>query len=127
MTKCRNCSVELKNEPINPESKYQFENALWVGFFGGYGMFVDDIDVSWSGAPRTLPGAAEEAVICHDCAHELCETIPWIKELLRPDFSHSHREGFWQENPDHQSWERDAALERLRERLKKAKEDYPNG
>lgn len=124
MTNCVNCSKELKAGSINPESNYQFDNALWVGFFGGYGMFVDDIETDFGHKKPMLEGAAEEAVLCHDCAHELCEQVPWIKRLLRPEKAHSHSQEFWKTNPDHEGWDRDIALERLRKTLSEAKEDY---
>lgn len=126
MTNCFNCSAELKSDSVNPDTEYQFDNALWVGFFGGYGMFVDDIDVSWGGAPRMLAGAAEEAVICHECAHELCETVPWIKRLLRPQKSHAHTTEYWEANPDHEGWDKDSALERIQKAIQQAKENYSN-
>jgi len=101
---CFNCDVELKKD-FGPESDYQFENALWVGFFGGYAMFVDDIDVISGYEKRTLDGAAHEAVLCHDCAHELCESVPWIAKLIKPELSHSHVQEFWEKHPYHVGWD----------------------
>jgi len=60
----------------------QYDNALIIQFIGGYGMFVD------------LFGDREDdgdTVICHKCAHELCDKVPWIGKLLTPHDSHSHR------------------------------------
>ena len=79
------------------EERYQFDNALWVEFPGGYAMFTDDFGVSGPDRAR--------AVLCHDCAHELCVAVPWIGALLEPASSHSHRTQFWAENPDHDGWD----------------------
>jgi len=109
MANCAACGLELKAvEPTTPdsESTYQFDNALWIGFFGGYSMFVDDIDRSFGHSAPMLEGAAEEAVICHDCAHELCERMPWIGNLLKPWLSHAHSKEFWEKNPHHVGWDR---------------------
>lgn len=113
MTNCVSCSMELKSDSVDPTTEYQFDNALWIGFFGGYGMFVDDIDTEFGYKSPMLKGAAEEAVLCHDCAHQLCETVPWIKKLLRPERSHAHTQEFWAANPDHEGWDKDLAIERL--------------
>lgn len=123
-TTCVACGGELSPDNGSEPTSYQFENALWLGFHGGYGMFVDNLgatmptntDERWLrddsgeyrlndgqpivnpdwkptyGEPRVLPGTPDyEAVICHECAHDLCEKVPWIKTLLDPDNSHSHR------------------------------------
>jgi hypothetical protein len=134
--------------PDDPPT-YQFENALWIGFHGGYGMFVDNLearlptntDERWlrnsdrigdfgmfddytldaDGRPiddpdwqpryreeRVLPGQPDyETVICHDCAHELCEREPWLKELLRPYGSHAHRTAYHEAHPEHRGWDYD--------------------
>ncbi len=121
---CVACGAELLPEFEGKPTDYQLDNALWIGFFGGYGMFVDNLDATWpvnadesqwlrdddgvfilnegklidnpEWSPiyeeaRVLPGQpAYEAVICHDCAHDLCEKVPWIKQLINPHDSHSH-------------------------------------
>lgn len=76
--RCRSCQRALRPEG-DRDTDYQFCNALWVTFEGGYGMFVDPIG---SGPYR--------AVICHDCAHGLCDTVAWIDDMIRPLESHSH-------------------------------------
>ncbi len=67
-------------------------------------MFTDNMDVAYGGAPRILdPKPDEEASICHECAHELCDAVPWIASLLRPLHSHSHRcDEDW---TDHEGWD----------------------
>lgn len=74
---CRVCQTEL--QPVfSPDTEYQFDNALWVNFTGGYDMFVE-----------SLPGLAPPPVVlCHSCAHDLCDQVPWIAELLDPEHSH---------------------------------------
>ncbi len=90
---CTACETELK--PVSgPETKFQFDNALWIGFFGGYGMFVDNMEATWPPFPadRILTGADYEAVLCHDCMHALCEANPWMMKLIDPEYGHSHRQ-----------------------------------
>src|SRR5205807_3038064 len=41
--------------------------------------------------PRVLPGRPDkECVICHECAHVLCEKVPWLGHLIMPESSHAH-------------------------------------
>jgi hypothetical protein len=53
---------------------------------------------------RTLPGQPDyEAVICHECAHELCKQVPWINKLIDPYNSHAHSRDYdW---TGHQGWD----------------------
>lgn len=111
MTICVSCEKELAPESGNSETEYQFDNALWVGFFGGYGMFVDDIETEYGYSKPMLAGAAHEAVLCHDCAHKLCEANPWIEKLLQPARSHAHTQEYWDKHPYHEGW--DTSLEKL--------------
>lgn len=119
---CLACNKVLESDQ---DTAYQFDNALWIGFFGSYGMFTDNM----SGFPtnsedqflhcadgrlildghdkpmrnpgyvpeyeekRILPGRPDhEAVICHECAHDLCDLVPWIYTLIQPVRSHAHRQ-----------------------------------
>lgn len=66
-------------------------------------MFVDNME----GFSSPLEGADYAAVLCHDCAHDLCEKNPWIAALLRPELSHSHTKEFWKENPEHEGWDKE--------------------
>lgn len=110
---CLGCGKALKPQLGDVSTNYQFDGALWLGFHGGYGMFVDNVeamiplnaDERWLiedgkavdnpnyqpifEEERMLSGSDHEAVICHECAHELCEAFPWIKKLLDPDHSHA--------------------------------------
>lgn len=98
--KCYACEVELEPEG-GLKTDYQFDNALWVGFHGGYGMFIDPLQTS-----KVLK-AQEEAVICHECAHKLCDEVPWIGKLLDPHSSHSHKDSYRKANPNHYGWDYD--------------------
>ena len=109
MTECINCGTTLQAVFKNEEEteNYQFENALWIGFFGGYGMFVESRGVAGEPLSEILAeeGASHEAVICHDCATDFCEKVPWLKKLLGPEKAHSHTAEFWKKNPFHQGWD----------------------
>lgn len=97
--------VLLNGEPLEGhESRdaelYQFDNALWVEFSGGYAMFVE--------SPMFLPdGKPLRVVICHDCAHEACEKLPWMEKLIDPHGSHAHNAEYMAANPTHQGWDYD--------------------
>jgi hypothetical protein len=65
----------------NLEDSEQADNALNIGFAGGYGMFIDPIPF----------GDIQRVTICHECAHALCDAVPWIERLLDPEHSHTHR------------------------------------
>lgn len=100
MTKCYSCGLDL--EPVGGfKTNYQFDNSLWLGFHGGYGMFIDPM------VRTPVLGANEEAVICHDCAHELCAKVPWIEKLLDSYSSHSHTDEYHIDNLDHYGWDYD--------------------
>ena len=77
---CYACRTELEEVFPQGHGTSQHDNSLVVSFSGGYGMFID-------------PFGDDEpsAVICHDCAHALCEQIAWVRDLLDPENSHSHR------------------------------------
>lgn len=76
-TRCFACAAWLE---ADDDTDYQFDNALWVTFEGGYGMFVDP-----------MRHDDHKAVICHECAHKLCDENPWIEQLLNSFGSHAHR------------------------------------
>ena len=157
---CYACEAVLKPDSACPDTEYQFDNALWIGFHGGYGMFVDNLeallptntDEQWirnksdgyklrlhlwklripfpekwyrwrlrhhvkmidnpSFKPkyreeRMLTGSDYEAVICHECAHALCEQVGWIGKLLQPANSHAHRTEWKEAHPNHYGWDYD--------------------
>lgn len=143
VVRCRACDTRLSPDTAAPDTTYAFDNALWIGFHGGYGMFVDNLEVKlpintedrWLRKPdgeyetvtdefgglhpvdnpdwkpefreeRVLDGHPDyEVVLCHDCAHALCEAVPWINKLIEPLRSHSHREEYMAAHPDHQGWD----------------------
>lgn len=74
---CDNCGKELlplcRSEITGQEEDYQFSEALWIYFQGGYGMFIDN----------TGPFEQEySGVLCVKCAMELMNRYEWIKDLL---------------------------------------------
>lgn len=94
------CGNELVPE-ANMDTEYQFDNALHIQFNGGYGMFIDPM---FDKPPSTF--------ICHECAHALCDALPWICELLNPHSSHSHKMTYVEAHPDHYGWDYDSRKER---------------
>lgn len=110
-TLCFNCDKELVPESITRfdenEEDYQFDNVLWIGFFGGYRMFVESSDYVEYDEKNVLKenGASYSVVICHECAHDLCEKFPKLGKLIEPYNSHSHNSDFWKNNPEHEGWD----------------------
>jgi hypothetical protein len=107
MTQCIKCEAELIPDH-DPTADYQFDNVLWLGFYGGYGMFVDELIGFGGDKPdQIINGADYEAVLCHDCAHEFVELNSWVKKLFDPQSSHSHKESYKESHPDHYGWDYD--------------------
>jgi hypothetical protein len=75
---CGSCGATLV-AVADMDTDYQFDNALWVRFSGGYSMFIDPC-----GDPDP------QVVLCHACAHEFCDALPWVARLLEPARSHAH-------------------------------------
>lgn len=86
--RCAACGAALELE--FPTSINQFDNALHIIFDGGYGEFVD---APFHHNARGYGPESLQVVICHDCAHRLCEQEPWIGEVIDPARSHTHRVG----------------------------------
>jgi len=145
MTVCVRCEKPMVALDADRPTNYQFDNALWIGFHGGYGMFVDNLEANlptnteeqWVrnsdardeygycdyfmpegklvdnldyvptyNEERILPGRPDyEAVLCHECAHTLCEWHPWLAKLLNPHGSHAHRRQYHLEHPNHRGWD----------------------
>ena len=104
-TKCFKCGTLLTPEgPRNNETTYQFDNALWLGLFGGYGMFVDNM-TDFEPRDSVLKGSDYECVLCHDCAHQFMDDNPWLKKLFHPYNTHAHTKSFTEANPDHFGWD----------------------
>ena len=101
---CFVCQKEL--EPVFPnifkKGSVQYNNALVVNMTGGYSMFVDPLPQEWldeedkqDTGEWVKKGVLEEytAIICHECAHDLCDKVPWINKLIDPTNSHAHQYG----------------------------------
>lgn len=58
-----------------------------VAFFGGYGMFIESREYQNPELihPITSNSATYETPLCRVCANELCDKIPWIANLIKPD------------------------------------------
>ena len=98
---CSACGATLK--PVFAEvdpAGYQYDNAMWIGLFGGYGMFIDSVE----SGPSIIPGPPDiTLVICHECAHSLCETHPWLANAISPLASHAHsHDADWS---GHEGWD----------------------
>lgn len=83
---CGACGVGL--EPVFPGhvdgsgawESLQADKALFIRVDGGYGMFIDPIEV-WSGTdPEPEP---LDFLICKDCAVKLMAENPWLAPTLR--------------------------------------------
>lgn len=102
MTTCYSCGKKLKKEFEDMDTNYRFDNALWIGLHGGYGMFIESKDYNqYRDTEHVLKNADMEAVICHDCAHDACEKIPWLERLIDTHNSHSHTAEYMKEHPHH--------------------------
>ena len=105
---CFACHTELK--PVFPDlherGGTQYDNALIVHVDGGYGMFVDtpalqysetdeDIELKqMSDDEKIQKGILDPfcVLICHDCAHDLCEKVPWMDRIVESESSHGDDE-----------------------------------
>lgn len=66
-------------------------------------MFVDSPAEAKSN--KVIPSSDQEAVLCHECAHALCEANPWLTKLLKPNESHAHTKRYWDDHPWHEGWD----------------------
>jgi hypothetical protein len=73
---CVDCGKELTEVfPDIPhrrkedENKYPLQDALLVGFVGGYSMFFDNETI--------------RCMLCHSCAHKLIDANPWMTEIFK--------------------------------------------
>lgn len=119
MTKaCSNCGAPMELEFVEAkkagdtdivwtseqqdDESDQYDNALIIQFDGSYGMFVDDIETA-----TTTGHFGPKAIICHDCAHRLCTVMPGLGKLIDPHNSHSHRNSYMVDHPEHFGWDYD--------------------
>ena len=98
--RCVSCGHELTRVSEGDFTSKRYDNALEVTLTGGYGMFFDNID------------ADHHVFLCHDCAHRLCDALPWLANLIQPEHSHAHTAQFWAAHPDHEGWDKPANLHR---------------
>jgi hypothetical protein len=109
LSRCYACGAGLEAESVATEQEAlkheQWDDALVVSLEGGYGMFIDPI-----GEDRAEPSPSQgvlkgsyRVVICHDCAHQLCEKVPWLNRLIKPLDSHAHRVG--RDWSGHEGWD----------------------
>lgn len=102
--KCVSCDVELVPVIDGPsDNGYQYDNALWLTFHGGYAMFVES---AWISSEHTCENFPQDhyvcAVLCHNCAHVMCMSYPWMSKLLEPKTSHTHTDDFLKKYPLHE-------------------------
>jgi hypothetical protein len=107
---CYACGSDLEPEygsEAEALAHEQWNNALVIVLEGGYAMFIDPI-VEDGEAVDPQRGILQKVgeykiVICHECAHALCETVPWLEKLIDPLNSHAHRVG--RDYGDHKGWD----------------------
>jgi hypothetical protein len=63
-------------------------NALFLEMQGGYALFVESDQFMSQYFRDNNP-----LVLCHDCAHKLCDMLPWLNNIIEPQTSHTHRPG----------------------------------
>lgn len=97
---CARCGSGIGRDPLG-----NLDNALGVEFLGGYGQFVDP--------PMAQDPSKYQIVVCHECAHEVCEKAPWLRKILEPAYSGSHTQEYWRDHPEHYGWDH-PVLVRLR-------------
>lgn len=111
---------------VYPDGREEYDNALWLSMEGGYGQFIDpmvdsfDIREEVTGEQVVIgrPMGAEhqveylrrmwklmEVILCHECAHKLCELFPAFENKINSYHSHSHNLSYVKENPDHWGWD----------------------
>ncbi|WP_459973285.1 hypothetical protein [Mycobacterium sp. MUNTM1] len=95
---CIDCGRELTQVFEGDVTSRQYRNALGMTLTGGYGMFFDDTD------------PVHRIFLCHDCAHGLCDALPWLANLVEPERSHLHTAQFWAAHPDHEGCDKPANL-----------------
>ncbi len=93
--RCTSCRAML-TPVFDDHPNHQYYNALEVTIAGGYGMFFDNIDGDL------------HVFLCHDCAHESCDALPWLTQLIHPQNSHGHSAEYWAAHPDHAGWDKSA-------------------
>lgn len=83
MAHCYACKNKLETLSEDFETDFQYRKALWIGFHGAYGMFIESKTFTDSKETDVIKDASYEAVICEDCANDLCGKIDWMRELIQ--------------------------------------------
>lgn len=129
---CDNCGKNTMTALIGHPHGQGPDNVLWVTISGGYGQFVDLMPEQLAAAPKraehgysnVVPPRSEwtdeevahyekemttasTVVLCHECAHALCDTFPAFDRLIGPYNSHSHTSQYHDKHPDHYGWDYD--------------------
>lgn len=99
---CFSCGADPTHTGSGPHGERDYDNALFVAITGGYSQFIDPQDDS-----GFLPG--HSLVLCHECAHEACDKLPWLAKLIEPASSHAHTTAYMDAHPDHYGWDYDMA------------------
>ena len=102
---CAACTEEISTDF---ENDYQGDNNLWLGLFGGYGMFIESKDYTSDNNLKVLEGTGStyEVNLCHECAHKLCQENPWLEKIINTHNAHSHTAEYWEKHPDHYGWDK---------------------
>ena len=83
---CSRCGVNLVPDRAFPDTDYQFNNCLWIGLFGGYGMFVDNIEAR-------LPINTEDRWLRHpDGEYMTFEDERGVHPIEDPEWEPEYRE-----------------------------------
>lgn len=98
--RCVACGGPTTHTSVNAGgATTEYSNALVMELFGAYSMFFDALSAD----------ANHTVILCHDCAHDACDSLPWLAALLEPANAHSHTEQYRDANPDHYGWDYDMA------------------
>lgn len=74
---CDNCGEELSPLHFLGGDGVQFDDVLAIGFFGGYGMYIEE-----GTSPTKIPGATAEALLCKSCADQLLQAFPSLGRIV---------------------------------------------
>lgn len=113
---CTRCKKNVR--VMKPWGEEEVDNGLWVAFCGGYASFTDTtIELIKHHPELPVPpkpeitddkvcltcAYQERAVLCHECAHELCDWLGIPREEVAR--WHSHTQVYTDAHPDHFGWD----------------------
>lgn len=126
--RCDNCGVNMLRPCGNGS---ELDNTLSVSLFGGYGQFIDDLeekmdaarkvmgdDYNWIPIDSEMNGSqklewamlcvrSNQIIVCHECAHRLCEQFPAFNNKIKPYDSHTHTQQYVDNHPNHYGYDYD--------------------